>query len=95
VSGGAIIHAAALSNSVVALHGTTETFSNSPAFTYYAYANVNASLYVDAMTFTNGGTVTGTRYLANNNGIIYAGGGGATYLPGSIAGAVNEGGRYV
>lgn len=94
VSGSAIIHAAALSNSVLALHNTTLTFSNSPTFTYFVFCDTNSSLYCDAMTFTNGGTVIGTRYFANNNGVIFALG-GASYLPGNSSGVSLEGGRYI
>jgi hypothetical protein len=46
------------------------------------------------VTFTNGGTVTGTRYRAENNGAIFTNGGGASYLPGSIAGTTSAGGVY-
>lgn len=94
VSGGAIAHAAALSNSVVALHGTTETFSNSPVFTFYAYADTGGTLFVDGMTYTNKATVTGTRFFAASEGMIYALG-NATYLPGNSTGVEYEGGRYI
>lgn len=96
VSGGALIHVAALSNAVTALHNTTETFSNAPVFTYYAYADINASVYVDAMTFAGTvGSVTGTRYLAQNGGVIYALSASATYLPGNSTGVTQSKGNYV
>jgi hypothetical protein len=46
------------------------------------------------MTFTNGGTVTGTRYNCDLNGIMDTGGGGANYVPGNAAGATATGGQY-
>lgn len=96
VSGSALIHVAALSNGVTALHGTTETFSNAPVFTYYAYADINASVYVDAMTFAGTvGAVTGTRYLAQNGGVIYALSASASYLPGNSTGVTQSKGNYV
>ncbi|MCJ8142980.1 phage tail protein [Ancylobacter sp. A5.8] len=42
-----------------------------------------------------GSTVSTPRYYANLNGIINVAGNGPNYFPGTIAGAVNEGGRYV
>jgi hypothetical protein len=75
--------------------GYTITFSNSPVFTTFAHATVLGCMFVHAMTFTNKATVTGTRYVANLNSVIYTGGGGATYLPGNVAGATATGGQYV
>lgn len=96
VSGGALIHAAALSNGVTALHGTTETFSGAPAFTYYAFADVNASLYLDAMTFAGtAASVTGTRYFVQNGGVIYTLSASASYLPGNVSGVMQSKGNYV
>lgn len=92
VSGGALIHAAAISNGVIALHLTTETLSGTPAFTYYAYTETNGSLYLDVMTFAGTGA-TGVRYFANG-GVIYALG-GATYLPGNSAGTTLFPGAYI
>lgn len=96
VSGSALIHVAALSNGVTALHGTTETFSGAPVFTYYAYADISGSVYVDAMTFAGTvGAVTGTRYLTQNGGTIYALSASASYLPGNSTGVVQSKGNYV
>lgn len=94
IIGGALIHVSALSNSVVALHNTTVTCSGSPAFTYFAYAENNASVYLSGMTFTSCGGVTGTRYQANGNGMIYTAA-ATTYLPGNAAGVEYMGGQYI
>ena len=44
--------------------------------------------------FSGGGSFTGQRYLATQNGIMQSLGGGANYFPGTIAGATNTGGQY-
>lgn len=93
ISGSALIHVAGLSNAVVALHGTTETFTGTPAFTYYAFADVNASLYLDSMTFT--GSATGVRYFVQNNSNIYTLSNSAAYLPGNASGVEQSKGNYV
>jgi hypothetical protein len=49
-------------------------------------------LSLDSTTFI--GSATGTRYIANNCGVITTAGGGANYLPGSIAGVVSNNGVY-
>lgn len=47
-------------------------------------------------SFVLGGfTVTGPRYDVRGNGVVYTGGRGATYLPGSVAGSVATGGQYL
>lgn len=47
------------------------------------------------MSFSNlGGVASGRRYDVNNNGVISTGGGGETFLPGTIAGVTSSGGIY-
>lgn len=41
------------------------------------------------------GSATGVRYVAGNLGLINTNGGGASYLPGSIAGSTSNGGLYL
>lgn len=41
------------------------------------------------------GAATGTRYQALTNSVINTGGGGATYVPGNVAGSVSSGGQYI
>lgn len=95
ISGNALIHVAALSNAVIALHNTTVTCSGSPAFTYTAYADTNSSLFLENITFTSCGTATGQRYFAQNGGVIYTLSASATYIPGNSSGAVQSKGNYV
>jgi hypothetical protein len=45
-------------------------------------------------SIANPGNVTGTRYLAERNGVINTNGGGATYYPGTVGGSNPTGGQY-
>ena len=64
----------------------------------FALAVSNGSIEVPATgtpTFSLGGnTVTGTRYLAQLNGVINTQGQGANYFPGTVAGSTTQGGQY-
>lgn len=69
-------------------YGLTVTLTGTPAFsTSFAYAIAFANFTVGGMTFS--GAATGQRYYCANNSGIYTGGGGASYLPGNAAGAVD------
>lgn len=46
------------------------------------------------VTVADGGQVTGTRYIANLNGIIDTSGQGADFFPGTTAGRTETGGQY-
>ena len=74
-------------NRTVSLSGTLN-FSSA-----FAFADRGALISTNASTFT-GGTVTGKRYDAQTNAVIYTGGGGASHFPGSIAGTTATGGQY-
>jgi hypothetical protein len=50
---------------------------------------------ISGMTFTNAATVTGSRYSSATNAVIDAGGGGVSYIPGSIAGTTATGGHFL
>jgi hypothetical protein len=94
VSGNAARHITVV-NGVAAINGVTITYSNSPAFSLQnVYAGGAGLVNLISVTFTNGDTVTGTRYRAENNDAIFTNGGGASYLPGSVAGSTNAGGVY-
>lgn len=96
ISGGAVVaHAAALSGSNVALHNITETCVGSPAFGFFGYAEGGGSnVFLEGMTFTSCGTVTGSRYFASKFGNVITLG-NATYLPGNSSGTTNYYGQYV
>lgn len=74
--------------------GQTVTFSNAPAYSAATFYCFGGYMDVYSMVFTNGATVTGTRYSSNNTGAIFTNAGGATYVPGSIAGTTSNGGIY-
>lgn len=91
ISGGAGVHAAAVSSgSTVELNNITITLTGTPNFaSIFAYA-VHAGLtYISSTGFS--GSATGTRYLAQLNGMIVTN--GAT-LPGNAAGSTATGGQY-
>jgi Protein of unknown function (DUF2793) len=95
VSGGAQMHAAA--NAYINLAQRTVSYSNSPAFTTANFLAGRGGGTIDCygMTFVNGGTVTGPRYLAIDNGVIFTNTGGSpTFLPGSSTGSTATGGQY-
>lgn len=74
----------------------TVTFVTSPTFTTFVYAQQLSYQGWGGVTFNlQGNTVTGQRYYADTNSVITVDGGGATFLPGSIAGATATGGQYI
>lgn len=94
VSGNAQYHIAA--DGYVDVSNTTITYSNTPAFSgANMLANRGGIVDCFGMTFTNGATVTGTRYSAGQNGVIFTNSGGASYIPGSVAGSTATGGQYI
>ncbi|MBX6376292.1 MAG: hypothetical protein IRZ13_18960 [Acetobacteraceae bacterium] len=78
---------AILAGSAVTLQGT-RNFSRA-----FAQAQVLGSMFLYNMIF--GGSATGTRYVAQANGVIATNGGGASYLPGDAAGTTDTGGQYI
>lgn len=94
ISGGAINHInVARGEGVVSLNGYTVTLTGTPAFSG-SFAHCQKGLVeVYGSTFT--GTASGQRYNVNRNGVIDTNGGGASFLPGSVAGVYSIGGQYV
>lgn len=77
------------------LSGTTVTISGTPAFSQAFATLSNLSFaYATGMTFSGTGA-TGIRYNVTSNSVLNTGGGGVSYLPGSIAGSYASGGAYV
>ena len=95
ISGGGVAHMLASGLSTIAANGRTVTISAAVALTYFAYSTRLSSLDTSSMTFTNPSNVTGTRYLGDTNAVIYTSGGGASYFPGTIGGAVSSGAQYL
>lgn len=93
ISGGAQYH-------VVSSCGYTElghavTLTGTPAFSG-AFAFAGSVGYLWAYPFSvASGAATGPRYLASANGVIFTGGGGASFFPGNSAGSTTTGGQYL
>lgn len=79
---------------IIRCAGRTITVSGTPAFSGQFCSAIRLGLAsVNANTFS--GSATGTRYVANGNGVIRTDGGGATYFPGDAAGSTATGGQYL
>jgi hypothetical protein len=93
ISGNFGVHSYANSNGNIALTGATVTLTGTPAIaTAFAQATFNATIIAAGMTFV--GSATGQRYDVSYNAVINTSGGGASYFPGSTAGATSNGGLY-
>ena len=73
-------------------NGAQLTLAGTLAFSD-AFAKAEAGQIRSQPGFT-GGSITGKRYDAINNGVILTSGGGANYFPGSVAGTYSNGGIY-
>jgi hypothetical protein len=93
VSGGAQIHI--ISNGYVNVATRTVSYPNAVSFSLW---NIGAGRggVVDGfgMSFVNPANVSGQRYIAQHNGVLFTAGAGATYLPGSVTGSTTAGGVY-
>lgn len=72
----------------------TITLSGSQAYTAFVGADRLSAVDANASTYT-GGTITGSRYSATANSVIYTGGGGANVFPGNAVGTTATGGQYL
>lgn len=89
IVGGAVYHARAQAQGFVDVQGATITLTGTPAFSgAFARAAVNGLAALGSNTFS--GSATGTRYSALTGGGIDTNGGGASYLPGSVAGSATS-----
>lgn len=92
ISGNALYHFSTATGGYIFMN-LTATLSGTPAFTRFADAAMCGVIQVNGATFS--GSATGARYLADANAVIFTSGGGASFLPGSSAGSVTNGGQYV
>jgi len=100
VAGGSTIVGSALYHVFVgatgSLYSNTLGASLSGTLTFSFFALVlNAGQIIDQSTPYTGGTITGARYHAAQNGIINTAGGGANWFPGNAAGSVATQGQYL
>lgn len=94
ITAGANRHANGFSGGRVTLSGRSVTISNTPAFSYFAYAARQGVVNANGMTFTGTGA-TGPRYLVETLGLIFVDGAATTYLPGNAAGTTTAPGAYL
>lgn len=78
---------------VISCISKTITITGTPAFGIFAYASRLSE--IEAYSNTYSGSATGTRYLVNNNSVIFTNGAGATALPGDVGGSTATGGQYI
>lgn len=95
VLGAAGYHWVAQLGGSITVVSRTLTITAALAFTGWALVTELSYVYCASCTFTNGGTVTGTRYFLNTNSVIQTAGAAATYLPGNVNGTPVTGGQYV
>jgi hypothetical protein len=93
ISGGGSAHLYAESNSFIFTGGKTVTFDASVTFTNFVQAIIGSTMISHGMTFTLGAfTVTGVRHSITLNAVVFTGGGGGSYFPGTTAGSTGTGG---
>jgi hypothetical protein len=93
VGGASAGHAIANGQGRIVCASITVTLTGTPAFGVFANGGRLGFVSFEAVTFIGG--ATGPRYIADVNGVVYVGGAGATFLPGTTAGTVANGGQYV
>lgn len=93
ISGAAYAHYLLTLNGILEESGKTITLSGTLDFTYFVQLDLSSILSSYTCVYT-GGTITGNRYIISNNSVCNTYGGGASYFPGDVAGAVATGGVY-
>ena len=94
LSGGAACHMLIEATATFLGGGNTITLTGTPAFSSsFVLCRNTGVIDMSGVTFT--GSATGVRYVASRNGLIDAGGAGASYFPGNSAGSTATGGQYV
>lgn len=94
ITGSMSCYAQALGGGVIQFSATTITLTGTPAFSWLCI-NADSFGYATVAGVTFSGSATGTRYGAGLNGGINTGGGGASFIPGSVNGSVATNGWYV
>lgn len=94
ISGGAPYHLWANSGGRITTYRPLLQITGSVTFSLFAFANFGSLLAV-YQSITGAGFVIGQKFLAALNGIVATNGGGASYLPGTVAGSTQTGGQYV
>ncbi len=92
ISGGAVGHFHTGNPCTVSSFAITVTLTGTPAFAAYFAGTAGGYQALGSITFV--GSATGKRYLAHKNGTIDVNTTSETFLPGSIAGTTESGGKY-
>jgi hypothetical protein len=93
ISAGKSYHCAIFQNGVFRAQFNTVTLSGTPAWgNSFLLVDSSSVAVVNGVTYS--GAATGKRYDITLNGVIQTGGGGASYLPGDVAGTEATGGQY-
>lgn len=71
------------------------TFVGAVSYSIATLWGNNGTLTVSGMTFGNPANVSGKRYQADVNGLIWTAGAGTNFVPGTIAGTTGTGGQYL
>ena len=98
ITGNHVVHWCGYLGGLVYCVGRTITISGTIACgSQFAWSTRSGMVSVESNTFVLSGssTITGVRYQADANGLIYTQTGGANYLPGNSAGGTSTGGQYV
>ena len=72
--------------------GRTFTLTGTPAFTHFIAASSGGTVALSSPVIV--GSATGSRYIAETNGVINTFGKASTFLPGSASGSTPSGGIY-
>jgi hypothetical protein len=77
----------------IIISGQTVTITGSPTVGFFAVARYCGTVLAQGCAFS--GALTGQRYFADANGVIFTAGAGPTALPGTSSGTTGNGGQYV
>jgi len=94
ITGNASAHFYAEQAGVIFSNGDAFVTEGAPAITTFCQAATGGNVRVTGATFSGTGA-TGTRYSVTGNAVVNTNGGGASYFPGSVAGATATGGQYL
>jgi hypothetical protein len=100
VGGGGKSHIKAEAGGAFVFSGSAITFTASATFSEAVVQCLTGAGHVEltGVSFdvsTYSATVTGKRYDINGNGVCNTGGGGASFVPGTVAGTTATGGQYM
>lgn len=94
ISGSADRHWSATDGGLIRVSSRTITITGTPAFSpRFATSSRLSNIFCSGNTFT--GAATGNRYFSESNSVIFTGGAGSGYLPGTGTEVVATGGLYI